>query len=55
MIEPDLKSFQLLWCLIPFSGGLAQFSGSGEVTERRGGDGKQKQKTRGGNAHTRAA
>lgn len=55
MIELDLKGFQLLWCWMLFSGGLAQFSGNGEVTEHHGGDGKQKQKTRGGNARTRAA
>lgn len=47
--------WKVLWCLIPFSGGLAQFSGNGEVREQHGGDGKQKQKTRGGNARTGAA
>lgn len=33
---PDLRGFQLLWCLIVFSGCLALFSGNGEVTNNAG-------------------
>lgn len=52
---PDWRGFQLLWCLIVFSGCLALFSGNGEVTVGMENNAGPAPAWLGGNAPTRVA